>query len=61
MPLSEHEQRILEDIERRLEEDDPRLAEAVAEGARAASGAEATSTRRSKLVRSARTRYSVAR
>jgi len=30
MPLSEHEQRILEDIERRLEEDDPRLADAVA-------------------------------
>lgn len=30
MPLSEHEQRILEDIERRLKEDDPRLANAVA-------------------------------
>lgn len=29
MPLSEHEQRILEDIERRLKEDDPRLADAV--------------------------------
>ncbi len=30
MPLSEHEQRILEDIEKRLEEDDPRFAEQVA-------------------------------
>lgn len=30
MPLSEHEQRILEEIERRLQEEDPRLAEAVA-------------------------------
>src|SRR3990170_6026651 len=30
MPLSEHEQRILEDIERRLEEDDPRFAQQVA-------------------------------
>ena len=29
MPLSEHEQRILEDIERRLEEEDPRLVQAV--------------------------------
>ena len=29
MPLSEHEQRILEDIEKRLSEDDPRLAQAV--------------------------------
>ncbi len=29
MPLSEHEQRILEDIERRLSEDDPRFAETV--------------------------------
>lgn len=29
MPLSEHEQRILEDIERRLQEEDPRLADAV--------------------------------
>jgi hypothetical protein len=29
MPLSEHEQRILEDIERQLVEDDPRLAEQV--------------------------------
>jgi hypothetical protein len=30
LPLSEHEQRILEDIERRLKEDDPRLADTVA-------------------------------
>jgi hypothetical protein len=30
MPLSEHEQRILEEIERRLSEEDPRLAESVA-------------------------------
>jgi xanthine/uracil/vitamin C permease (AzgA family) len=30
MPLSEHEQRILEEIEKRLQEEDPRLAEAVA-------------------------------
>jgi hypothetical protein len=30
MPLSEHEQRILEEIERRLAEEDPRLAENVA-------------------------------
>lgn len=30
MPLSEHEQRILEDIEKRLSEDDPRLAQTVA-------------------------------
>lgn len=29
MPLSDHEQRILEDIERRLREEDPRLAETV--------------------------------
>ncbi|MEX0754042.1 MAG: DUF3040 domain-containing protein [Actinomycetota bacterium] len=29
MPLSDHEQRILEEIERRLVEDDPRLAEQV--------------------------------
>jgi hypothetical protein len=29
MPLSEHEQRILEEIEQRLAEEDPRLAEAV--------------------------------
>lgn len=29
MPLSEHEQRILEEIEQRLAEDDPRLAEHV--------------------------------
>ena len=29
MPLSEHEQRILEDIEKRLSEDDPRFAETV--------------------------------
>ena len=29
MPLSEHEQRILEEIERRLAEDDPRLVESV--------------------------------
>jgi hypothetical protein len=29
VPLSEHEQRILEDIEKRLSEDDPRLAQAV--------------------------------
>lgn len=29
MPLSEHEQEILEEIERRLAEEDPRLAEAV--------------------------------
>lgn len=29
MPLSEHEQQILEEIERRLAEEDPRLAEAV--------------------------------
>jgi hypothetical protein len=29
MPLSDHEQRILEEIERRLAEDDPRLAEQV--------------------------------
>lgn len=29
MPLSDHEQRILEEIERRLAEDDPRLVEAV--------------------------------
>lgn len=29
MPLSEHEQRILEEIERRLAEEDPRLASAV--------------------------------
>jgi ABC-type bacteriocin/lantibiotic exporter with double-glycine peptidase domain len=30
MPLSEHEQRILEEIERRLAEEDPRLVESVA-------------------------------
>jgi hypothetical protein len=30
MPLSDHEQRILEEIERRLAEEDPRLAEQVA-------------------------------
>jgi len=30
MPLSEHEQRILEEIERRLAEDDPRLVQSVA-------------------------------
>ena len=30
MPLSEHEQRILEDIERRLQQDDPRFAQQVA-------------------------------
>src|SRR3712207_5531951 len=30
MPLSEHEQRILEEIERRLAEEDPRLASSVA-------------------------------
>src|SRR5438128_8202930 len=30
MPLSEHEQRILEEIERRLAEEDPRLAQSVA-------------------------------
>ncbi len=30
MPLSEHEQRILEEIERRLAEEDPRLVEQVA-------------------------------
>ncbi len=30
MPLSEHEQRILEEMERRLAEEDPRLVEAVA-------------------------------
>lgn len=29
MPLSEHEQRILEEIERRLQEEDPRFAHAV--------------------------------
>ena len=29
MPLSDHEQRILEEIEKRLQQDDPRLAEAV--------------------------------
>lgn len=29
MPLSDHEQRILEEIERRLQEEDPRLAQAV--------------------------------
>ena len=29
MPLSDHEQRILEEIERRLAEEDPRLAEQV--------------------------------
>jgi Protein of unknown function (DUF3040) len=29
MPLSEHEQRILEEIEKRLQEEDPRLANAV--------------------------------
>ena len=29
MPLSDHEQRILEEIERRLAEEDPRLAETV--------------------------------
>jgi hypothetical protein len=29
MPLNEHEQRILEEIERRLSEDDPRLVEQV--------------------------------
>lgn len=29
MPLSEHEQRILEDIERRLQQEDPRFANAV--------------------------------
>jgi membrane protein implicated in regulation of membrane protease activity len=29
MPLSEHEQRILEEIEKRLQEEDPRLADAV--------------------------------
>jgi hypothetical protein len=31
MPLSEHEQRILEDIERRLQQEDPRFAQQVAE------------------------------
>lgn len=30
MPLSDHEQRILEEIEKRLQEEDPRLAETVA-------------------------------
>ena len=30
MPLSDREQRILEDIEKRLQEDDPRLADTVA-------------------------------
>jgi Na+/proline symporter len=30
MPLSEHEQRILEEIEKRLAEEDPRLVESVA-------------------------------
>jgi hypothetical protein len=30
MPLSEHEQRILEEIEKRLAEEDPRLAQSVA-------------------------------
>lgn len=30
MPLSDHEQRILEDIERRLQQEDPRLADHVA-------------------------------
>ena len=30
MPLSEHEQRILEEIERRLAEEDPRLVQSVA-------------------------------
>ncbi len=30
MPLSEHEQRIIEEMERRLAEEDPRLVEAVA-------------------------------
>ena len=30
MPLSDHEQRILEDIERRLQQEDPRLADQVA-------------------------------
>src|SRR6266542_4347554 len=30
MPLSEHEQRILEEIEKRLVEEDPRLAQSVA-------------------------------
>ncbi|HEX6263157.1 MAG TPA: DUF3040 domain-containing protein [Actinomycetota bacterium] len=30
MPLSDHEQRILEEIEKRLREEDPRLAETVA-------------------------------
>ncbi|HSL68097.1 MAG TPA: DUF3040 domain-containing protein, partial [Actinomycetota bacterium] len=29
MPLSEHEQQILEEIEKRLAEEDPRLVEAV--------------------------------
>lgn len=29
MPLSDHEQRILQEIEKRLQEEDPRLAEAV--------------------------------
>ena len=29
MPLSEHEQRILDEIERRLAEEDPRLVESV--------------------------------
>jgi uncharacterized iron-regulated membrane protein len=29
MPLSEHEQKILEEIEKRLQEEDPRLADAV--------------------------------
>ena len=31
MPLSEHEQRILEEIERRLAEEDPRLVKSVSE------------------------------
>jgi hypothetical protein len=31
VPLSEHEQRILEDIERRLSEEDPRFARSVAD------------------------------
>ena len=30
MPLSDHEQKILEDIERRLQQEDPRLAQQVA-------------------------------
>lgn len=38
MPLSDHEQRILEEIERRLQEEDPRLAQTVSRASAHAHG-----------------------